>query len=45
MNKIGRTMWIQPGQMDFRLHAVSLEVSNELAIEHVKHSIFGESQI
>ena len=41
-NRIGRTIWFQPGQMDYRLHAVSLEVSDDLSIRNVSHSVFGE---
>ncbi len=44
VNKIGRTVWFQPGQMDYRLHAVNLEVSDDLSIRNVSHSIFGESK-
>jgi Icc-related predicted phosphoesterase len=42
MNKIGKTIWFQPGQVDYRLHAVSLEVTNKLTIRNVRHSVFGE---
>jgi Icc-related predicted phosphoesterase len=43
MNKVGRTIWFQPGQMDDRLHSVSLEVTKNLAVRNVRHSVFGES--
>ena len=41
--KIGRTVWFQPGQTDYRLHAVSLEVTDNLEVGNVRHSVFGES--
>jgi len=44
VNKIGRTVWFQPGQIDHRLHAVSLEVSSDNAIRNVRHSVFDESK-
>jgi Icc-related predicted phosphoesterase len=44
MNRIGRTIWIQPGQMDDRLHAVSLEITDDLEVRNITHSAFGESK-
>jgi len=44
VNKIGRTLWFQPGQMDYRLHAVSLDVSSDFSIRNVRHSVFDESK-
>jgi Icc-related predicted phosphoesterase len=44
VNKVGRTVWFQPGQMDYRIHAVSLEVTDAFQIRHVRHSIFGVSK-
>jgi len=44
MNTIGRTIWLQPGQMDHQLHAVSLEVTKNLTIRKAKHSVFGDSK-
>jgi len=45
VNKTGRTAWFQPGQMDCRLHAVSLEVSDDLSIQSVRQSVFVESKV
>ncbi len=39
--KVGQTMWIQPGQVDARLHYVTLEITDERMIGSVRHSIFG----
>ncbi len=45
MSKIGRTTWFQAGQMDYRLHAVSLEVTDKMSVKNVEHSVFGESRV
>jgi Icc-related predicted phosphoesterase len=45
VNKIRRTVWFQPGQMDYRLHAVCLEVTGSLSISKVRHSVFGEAKV
>ena len=39
--EIGRTLWIQPGQVNRRLHYVALEIRDDLAIADVAHSVFG----
>jgi len=44
MNRIGRTIWFQPGQIDYRLHAVSLELTGGFSVRNVSHSVFGESK-
>ena len=44
MNTIGRTIWLQPGQMDHQLHAVGLEVTKDLTIRKVRHSVFDKSK-
>ncbi len=44
MNTIGRTIWFQPGQMDYRLHAVSLELKGGFSVRNVGHSVFGQSK-
>jgi Icc-related predicted phosphoesterase len=44
VNNIGKTVWFQPGQLDYRLHAISLEVSDNLSIRKVSHSVFDESK-
>jgi Icc-related predicted phosphoesterase len=38
---VGRTVWVQPGQIDFQLHYVTLEITKTLGINSVRHSIFG----
>lgn len=37
---VGNTLWIQPGQVDSRLHYVTLEITDEFAITSVRHSVF-----
>jgi Icc-related predicted phosphoesterase len=39
--KVGQTMWVQPGQVDARLHYVTLEITDECIIGNVRHSVFG----
>ena len=39
--EIGRTLWIQPGQVDRRLHYVALDLTDEHAIVNLQHSVFG----
>ena len=39
--RVGRTVWVQPGQMERRLHYVSLELTDRFAVTHIRHSIFG----
>lgn len=39
--QVGRTVWVQPGQVDYKLHYVSLEISGEFLVSKVRHSIFG----
>ena len=45
VNRIGRTIWIQTGQMDYRLHAVSLELTGGFSVRNVSHSIFGDARV
>ena len=40
--EIGRTLWLQPGQVDRRLHYVALDITDDLAIADITHSVFGE---
>jgi uncharacterized protein len=40
MAQVGRTLWVQPGQMGHRLHHVSLAISDALAVTSIRHSIF-----
>lgn len=39
--RVGRTVWLQPGQIGDRLHCVGLEVTRNLTVENIRHSIFG----
>ncbi len=42
MARVGRTVWLQPGQIDRRLHYVSLEVVGAFpSVAGLRHSIFG----
>jgi Icc-related predicted phosphoesterase len=40
-NRIGGTIWFQPGQMDYRLHAVSLELTEKHSATDLRHTVFG----
>jgi uncharacterized protein len=42
--QIGRTTWIQPGQLHDRLHYVTLNITDELEVSDLRHSIFGEAK-
>jgi len=37
----GRTLWLQPGQVDPRLHYVTLDVTDDYACIYTRHSVFG----
>jgi Icc-related predicted phosphoesterase len=39
--RVGRTVWLQPGQMAYNLHYVSLEIRDRFAVTRIQHSIFG----
>jgi len=39
------SLWFQPGQMDERLHYVSLEMTAARNIRNIRHSIFGPTPI
>lgn len=41
MARVGTTVWVQPGQMDDRLHFVSLEITDNCSVAHVWHSVLG----
>lgn len=41
MARVGRSVWVQPGQVEHRLHYVSLEITDRLAVTNIRHSIFG----
>ncbi len=40
MAQIGRTVWVQPGQMGSRLHYACAELNDGLEVMGVRHSIF-----
>jgi Icc-related predicted phosphoesterase len=42
IGSIGKTVWLQPGQIDFKLHYVTLEIAGDSSITSVRHSIFGD---
>jgi uncharacterized protein len=42
MARVGRTVWVQPGQMGYRLHYASLEIGDGLEVTGIRHSIFGD---
>jgi Tfp pilus assembly protein PilZ len=39
--RVGRIVWVQPGQMDYRLHYVSVKITDQFAVTNIRHSIFG----
>jgi Icc-related predicted phosphoesterase len=41
--RVGKTVWVQPGQVGHRLHYVTLEITERLAVANVWHSIFGRA--
>jgi hypothetical protein len=43
--RVGRTVWIQPGQEDEKLHYVSLEVAETMEVTSATHSLFGSMSI
>ena len=40
--RVGKTVWMQPGQVERRLHYASLEITGKLSVGHIRHNIFGE---
>jgi Icc-related predicted phosphoesterase len=42
--QVGRTTWVQPGQMGHRLHAVSLEITPDWSVTDISHSVFGRPE-
>ncbi len=40
--RIGDTIWLQPGQVDRRLHYVTLNISDAYAVGNVRHNLFGD---
>jgi Icc-related predicted phosphoesterase len=45
VNRIGKTIWVQPGQVDHRLHYARLELSEAGDVGECWHSVFGESKL
>ena len=43
--RVGRTLWVQPGQEGHRLHYASLEVADDLSLHACRHSVFGAGAI
>lgn len=41
--QVGRTVWVQPGQVEYRLHYVTLEITDTLRVTNIRHSIFGKN--
>jgi Icc-related predicted phosphoesterase len=41
--RVGRTVWIQAGQVGAKLHFVSLEAGDGLEIKTARHSLFGSA--
>lgn len=39
--RVGRTLWLQPGQEGQKLHFVSLEITGDWEIRSAEHGIFG----
>ena len=39
--EVGRTIWVQPGQVYDQLHYVTMEIGDGPAVTNVRHSIFG----
>jgi uncharacterized protein len=40
MARVGRTTWVQPGQVDRRLHYASVEINDRFEVTSLRHSIF-----
>ena len=38
---VGQTLWVQPGQVDRRLHYVTLDITDDYKCTNIEHSIFG----
>ncbi len=39
--KIGNTTWLQPGQVNDRLHYVTLDITDDYTVANLRHSVFG----
>ncbi len=42
LTRVGKTVWVQPGQMEHQLHYVALEITAKFRVTSVRHSIFGD---
>ena len=42
-SRVGRTLWLQPGQEGANLHYVDLEIADALRIRACLHSVFGDA--
>ncbi len=42
--RVGKTLWVQPGQMDQQLHSVTVEVAEDREVTNVCHSVFGRAR-
>ena len=42
--QVGRTVWLQPGQMGSRLHYACVVVGDPPAVGDIQHSVFGQGQ-
>jgi uncharacterized protein len=43
VSRVGKTVWVQPGQMDHRLHYASLEITSRFEVSNIRHSVFGNT--
>ena len=43
--RVGRTLWLQPGQEGQKLHYASLEIGDGLVIGGCHHSVFGDKAV
>jgi len=41
---IGRTLWLQPGQVDRNLHYVTLDITGTHECTNTRHSVFGAAR-
>lgn len=44
IGRIGKTVWLQPGQVDANLHFAVVEISKSLSLRAMRHSVFGDSR-
>lgn len=41
IGRVGKTIWLQPGQIDFKLYYVTVEITKKYLVNTIRHSIFG----